>query len=187
MSDPSEEHSGDAASAIEEEGPQPARAPDSAVDDAAAPSDERTLTVEDLLETLEQVTVERDQHFDSLQRLQAEFENFRKRSAGENEQRIAVGLARLAESLLPVLDRCEAAVAQGLEQVTPIHNSLTVSLEKEGLERIAAVGAVFDPNEHEAVMHEPGDGGEQVVVEELRSGYRWKGRVLRAAMVKVRD
>lgn len=145
------------------------------------------LTVEDLLESLEQVTSQRDEYLDSLQRLQAEFENFRRRSATESELRIANGLARLAESLLPVLDGCDAAVQQGLEEVAPIRSSLTVSLEKEGLERIPAVGVPFDPNEHEAVMHEAGDGGEQMVVEELRSGYRWKGRVLRAAMVKVRN
>ena len=125
----------------------------------------------------------RDQHL----RLQAEFENFRKRSATDSENRINAGLARLAEGLLPVLDGCDAAVAQGHQEVAPIQSSLSVALEKEGLERMSAVGAPFDPNEHEAVMHEAGDGGEQVVVEELRTGYRWKGRVLRAAMVKVRN
>ncbi len=170
--------------------------PDDPVEDALAESDgapagespaEAPLTVEDLIETLEKVTTERDQYLESLQRLQAEFENFRKRSATESEQRIASGVARLAESLLTVLDGCEAAVAQGHDQVAPIHTSLTVTLKKEGLERIPAVGAPFDPNEHEAVMHETGQGDEQLVVEELRSGYRWKGRVLRAAMVKVRS
>ncbi len=60
-------------------------------------------------------------------------------------------------------------------------------LEKEGLERIDPVGEPFDPNEHEAVANEPGDGGEPAVAETLRAGYRWKGRVLRPAMVKVRS
>ncbi len=149
---------------------------------AAAPA----LSVEDLLDSLEQVTAERDEYLDALQRLQAEFENFRRRSHTESEQRIASGVARLAEALLPVLDACDAAAAQGLDDVAPIQSSLAVVLQKEGLERIETVGAAFDPNEHEAVMHEAGDGGEQVVVEELRSGYRWNGRTLRAAMVKVR-
>ncbi len=49
------------------------------------------------------------------------------------------------------------------------------------------MGETFDPEIHEAVLHEPGEGGEQTVVEELRAGYRWGGKVLRAAMVKVRD
>ena len=166
----------------------PAAGPDaqSAPTGEAGPGEQR-MTVEDLIETLEQVTVERDQYLESLQRLQAEFENFRKRSASDSESRINAGLARLAEGLLPVLDGCDAAVAQGHQEVAPIQSSLSVALEKEGLERMSAVGAPFDPNEHEAVMHESGDGGEQVVVEELRTGYRWKGRVLRAAMVKVRN
>lgn len=61
------------------------------------------------------------------------------------------------------------------------------ALGKEGLERIDPKGAAFDPTEAEAVMHEPGEGGEQVVAEVLRPGYRWRGQVLRPAMVKVTD
>lgn len=154
---------------------------------ATADADDVVMTVEDLITTLETVTAERDQYLDALQRLQAEFENFRRRSASDAEQRVAAGIARLAEHLLPVLDGCDAAVSQGLDQVAPIHSSLTTTLQKEGLERIEAVGQQFDPTEHEAVLHEAGDGDEQLVIEELRSGYRWKGRVLRAAMVKVRS
>ncbi len=155
--------------------------------DSGEATESSVMTVEDLITTLETVTAERDQYLDALQRLQAEFENFRRRSAADSEQRVAAGIARLAEHLLPVLDGCDAAVSQGLDQVAPIHSSLTVTLEKEGLERISAIGQPFDPTEHEAVLHEAGDGAEQVVIEELRSGYRWKGRVLRAAMVKVRS
>jgi molecular chaperone GrpE len=185
VSDVSDEHTDGVSPAAEPAADDLASAAADAV--VAEATDDAALTVEDLLETLEQVTAQRDEYLDSLQRLQAEFENFRRRSATESEQRIANGLARLAESLLPVLDGCDAAVQQGLAEVAPIQASLSVSLEKEGLERIPAVDVPFNPNEHEAVMHEAGDGGEQVVVEELRSGYRWKGRVLRAAMVKVRN
>ena len=103
------------------------------------------------------------------------------------KQQIADGVSQLAEALLPVLDACDAAEAQGLEDVAPIKGSLETALQKYGLVRIEAVGAPFDPNQHEAVLHETGDGGEQVVVEELRPGYRWGQRVMRAAMVKVRD
>ena len=169
----------EASSAVPDE---PVFEPGAEADQAAA-----ELTVEDLIEALETVTAERDQYLDSLQRLQAEFENFRKRSATESENRISSGLARLVEAMLPVLDGCDAAIAQGHDQVAPIQGSLVVTLEKEGLERVEAVGAVFDPTEHEAVLHEAGDGGAQIVVEELRSGYRWNGKVLRAAMVKVRN
>jgi molecular chaperone GrpE len=59
-------------------------------------------------------------------------------------------------------------------------------LEREGLVRLTPAGEAFDPNQHDAVMHEEGDGGEAIVVETLRTGYQWKSRVLRPAMVKVR-
>jgi len=155
--------------------------------DASNVEPEEPLSVEELIEALERVTAERDDYRDSLQRLQAEFENFRRRRSGEMKQQIADGVSQLAEALLPVLDACDAAEAQGLEDVVPIKGSLETALQKYGLVRIEAVGAPFDPNQHEAVLHETGDGGEQVVVEELRPGYRWGQRVMRAAMVKVRD
>ena len=94
------------------------------------------------------------------------------------------------EKLLPVLDALDLARAHGstegdvsgLEQVG---NALLAVLQKEGLERIDPLGEPFDPTEAEAVLHEAGDGGEPRVAEVMRAGYRWKGRVLRPAMVKV--
>ena len=148
---------------------------------------ESIVSVEDLVESLEQVNLERDELRESLQRLQADYENFRRRSINESNQRISAGLSRIAEALLPVLDACDAALTQGLTDVLPVQASLESILQKEGLCRIEALGEVFDPNKHEAVMHESGDGGEQIVVEELRSGFWWGEKVLRAAMVKVRD
>ena len=148
---------------------------------------ESIVSVEDLVESLEQVNLERDELRESLQRLQADYENFRRRSINESNQRISAGLSRIAEALLPVLDACDAALTQGLTDVLPVQASLESVLQKEGLCRIEALGEVFDPNKHEAVMHESGDGGEQTVVEELRSGFWWGEKVLRAAMVKVRD
>ncbi len=148
---------------------------------------ENIVSVEDLVESLEQVNLERDELRENLQRLQADYENFRRRSLNESNQRISAGLSRIAEALLPVLDACDAALTQGLTDVVPVQASLEGVLQKEGLCRIQALGEVFDPNKHEAVMHESGDGGEQIVVEELRSGFLWGEKVLRAAMVKVRD
>ena len=148
---------------------------------------ESIVSVEDLVESLEQVNLERDELRESLQRLQADYENFRRRSINESNQRISAGLSRIAEALLPVLDACDAALTQGLTDVLPVQASLESILQKEGLCRIEALGEVFDPNKHEAVMHESGDGGEQTVIEELRSGFWWGEKVLRAAMVKVRD
>jgi molecular chaperone GrpE len=71
-------------------------------------------------------------------------------------------------------------------EVEPIFNLLLVQLKKLGLETMNLHEQPFDPNLAEAVLHEPGEGGEPVVSEVLRSGYTWNGRVLRAAMVKVR-
>ena len=93
---------------------------------------------------------------------------------------------KIAEALLPVLDACEAAFSHGVEGVEPVWSALIGALQKQGLEALDLLGTVFDPELAEAVLHEPGDGGDTVVVEVLRTGYRWKGRVLRAAMVKVK-
>jgi molecular chaperone GrpE len=132
------------------------------------------------------LAAERDEYLDALQRVKAEFDNFKKRTAKERVELSTRANAMLAEKLLPVLDAFDGAVSHGASDVEPIYKSLVDILEKEGLERMAPEGQEFDPNLHEAVMHEPGDGGEPVVTETLRTGYLWKGQVLRPAMVKVR-
>jgi len=106
------------------------------------------------------------------------------RDAFEHLERAAESLV---DKLLPVLDTADLALAHGGgEDVKQITVALTSALEREGLERIDPTGRPFDPTIHDAVAHEPSEGGEQEVVEVLRAGYRWKGRVLRPAMVKVR-
>ena len=117
------------------------------------------------------IAAERDDYRDALQRVKAEFDNYKK---------------RVARDEVEVLDACDAAIGHGATDVEPIAKVLGELLEREGLLRLAPEGEPFDPNHHEAVMHEPGDGGEAIVVETLRTGYEWKGRVLRPAMVKVR-
>lgn len=129
---------------------------------------------------------ERDQFKDIALRLQADFDNYRKRVAGQQADEVDRATGRLAEALLPVLDACEAAFAHGTNGVEPIWSALIGALQRQGLEALDLEGKEFDPNLAEAVMHEPGDGGATVVSEVLRTGYLWKGRVLRAAMVKVR-
>ncbi|MEZ5209145.1 MAG: nucleotide exchange factor GrpE [Acidimicrobiales bacterium] len=133
------------------------------------------------------LAAERDEFREAFMRVKADFENYKKRSAKEHAERVARAAEQLVTELLPVLDGCDAAIAQGASDVEPIARSLLDVLEKSGLERLDPVGAPFDPELHEAVLHEPGDGGEPVVVETMRTGYAWKGRVVRAAMVKVRD
>ena len=137
---------------------------------------------------LSQAQTERDEYRDALIRLQADFENYKKRMLKQQTEHLERAATTLVEKLLPVLDTADLALAHGGgEDLKQLTGSLVGALEKEGLERIAGEGAPFDPTLHDAVAHEPGDGdGEQVVVEVLRAGYRWKGRVLRPAMVKVR-
>ncbi len=98
------------------------------------------------------------------------------------------GRRAAGHKLLPVFDTADLAIAHGGgEEVKQIWTALFDALEREGLERIDPVGVAFDPTVHDAVAHEPGEGdGEPEVAEVMRAGYRWKGRVLRPAMVKVR-
>ena len=170
----------DAAAADAEDGAAEAPADTTAAD---AP-----VTVEDLVAALEAVTAERDQHLADLQRVSAEFQNFRKQTEKRNSDFAAQAGSRVAEALLPVLDACDAAAQQGVEGVEPIAGQLRGELERAGLQVIAEVDAPFDPNLHEAAMSEPGDDGQDgpIVAQVLRTGYAWNGRVLRAAMVKVK-
>jgi molecular chaperone GrpE len=128
---------------------------------------------------------ERDSFKDIALRLQADFDNYRKRVATQQALDTQAATGKIAEALLPVLDACEAAFVQHPAEVEPLFNLLLGQLRKLGLETMNLDGQPFDPNLAEAVMHEPGDG-EPVVSEVLRSGYTWQGKVLRAAMVKVR-
>ena len=129
---------------------------------------------------------ERDQFKDIALRLQADFDNYRKRMAAQQIEAVERGTGRVAEALLPVLDACEAAFVQHPAEIEPLFNLLLSELRKLGLESLNLQDQPFDPAVADAVIHEPGDSGEPVVSEVLRSGYMWKGRVLRPAMVKVR-
>jgi len=135
------------------------------------------------------LTGERDEYRDALVRLQADFENYKKRMLKMQTEHLERAAESLVEKLLPVLDTADLALAHGGgEDIKQVSGALSAALEREGLERIDPTGGPFDPTLHDAVAHEPGDGdgGVQEVVEVLRAGYRWKGRVLRPAMVKVR-
>ena len=140
---------------------------------------------EESLPSIEELLAQRDGYLSDLQRVSAEFANYRRKAAERQQETVAVAAAGIVEKMLPVLDACEAAVAQGAEDVVPIRDALFGALEKEGLSRLDDPGAPFDPTCHEAVVHEPGEG-EAVIAEVLRAGYRWNSRVLRPALVKVR-
>ena len=156
-----------------------------------APSGDSTIdsaTSLGVSDVLDAVTKERDEFKDLALRLQADFENFRKRVATQLVDDVDRATGKLVESILPVLDACEAAAAHGVQGIESVWSALLGSLQKQGLEALDLADKPFDPATAEAVVHEPGDGAEQgpVVVEVLRTGYRWKGRVVRAAMVKVK-
>ena len=159
--------------------------PDQQPDQQESSEGNDELSIESLVE---QLTKERDEFKDMALRVQAEFENYRKRSAVQQIDEVDRNTGRLVEGLLAVLDACEAAVAHEIGGVEPILSSLTSVLNKQGLEVLELLDTVFDPSLAEAVVHEPAENesGETTVIEVLRTGYRWKGRVLRAAMVKVK-
>jgi molecular chaperone GrpE len=163
--------------------------PDESVVESASADSTQDSQVEESTTSevsIEDVVKERDEFKDIALRVQADFENYRKRAASQMGDELDRALGKLVEQLLPVLDACEAAVAHGVEGVEQVWSALIGALQKQGLEALDLAGQPFDPALADAVMHEEGDGSEPVVLEVLRTGYRWKGRVLRAAMVKVK-
>lgn len=155
-------------------------------DDLSGP-DGVEMTVEDLVRDLERVTAERDRYLDASRRIQAEFENYRKAVAKREVEARERANESLVNEILPVLDACDGALASGATDVEPVRASLFDALVKQGLDRIDDAEAPFDPERHDAVMHEPAESAEgPVVAQVLRAGYSWKGRVVRPAMVKVR-
>ncbi len=132
---------------------------------------------------------------DKLLRNLAEFENFRNRSEKEKEARFDLGARSVVEKILPVIDNLERGI-DGLsdeEKQTPfavgivaVYKQLTTALSEMGVEPIEAIGKDFDPNLHQAVMHEEDDSDEvNKVIEELQKGYKYKDTVVRYSMVKV--
>ncbi len=189
------------ADADEADADEPEEDADTPVDDASPEEPEETTEedVEAAADAVEadlalatdevgQVAGERDEYLDQLRRVQADFENYRKRVMKQQAETVERATEGLVGELLPVLDACAAALAHGDASIEPIAKALIDVLEKQGLDRLAPEGESFDPNRHEAVAHEPGDdeGAGLTVVEVLRPGYVWKGRVLRPAMVRVR-
>ena len=165
------------------------------VDDAGAEAEVAAEIVsEDIDEVVATARRERDEYLDALRRVQADFENYRKRVQRQQEEWAGRAIERIVGELLPALDAFDLAEAHlaGDESVSPggllqAAGLLRDTLAKAGLEKVAEAGAAFDPTAHDAVEHIEGeDGGEPVVDAVLRPGYRFNGRVIRPAMVKVR-
>ncbi len=142
---------------------------------------------------LEEARKRAEEYREHLQRLAAEFDNYRKRVLKEQTRALEMASEPLVRRLLEVLDEFELALMHAerrpdfdrfLHGVELVFAKLTDILRSEGLERIEALGEPFDPTLHEALM-QSGDGEEPVVGDVLRPGYTLKGRVIRPAGVKV--
>jgi molecular chaperone GrpE len=144
-------------------------------------------------EDLARAEAERDQYLDALQRLKAEFDNYRKRTERDRQAVVEGAQRELVRGLLPVMDNLERAVAAlgdqggeiaaGLEMV---HGQLAGLLAGHGVEEIEAVGSAFDPNVHEAVAQVPSaEHPDGAVVEVIEKGYRISEHVLRPSRVVV--
>ena len=177
----------------EEEQPKPGVAPvESGGDDAgsaAGPGPDSALT-----EQVQKLAAEKQDLTNTLVRLQADFDNYRKRTEKERDQARHRGVENLIEQLLPVLDGFDRALAahddpayedyrKGFEL---IRKQLWDLLAKQGVHRIESVGKEFDPNVHHAVEHVPtNDYPDGAVIDEFQPGYMFHHRVLRPAMVRV--
>jgi molecular chaperone GrpE len=131
---------------------------------------------------------------DHLQRLQADFENFRKRTIRSQERLVESELQRFVQQLLEVLDEFDLALIAAERSpdfesfrkgVELVYAKLADTLRSEGLERIEAEDKTFDPNEHEALMQTGEGDGEPRVAEVFRQGYKLRGSVIRPASVRV--
>lgn len=147
----------------------------------------------DALSRLADAEAKRDEYLADLQRLAADFDNYRKRSAREQQAFAARAHERLVAKLLPVLDDLERALdaaekheqARLIEGVEMTRAALAATLASEGLVEIEAEGA-FDPHAHEALMTQPADGVEPgEIVQVVQKGYRLGDVVLRPARVIV--
>jgi molecular chaperone GrpE len=148
--------------------------------------------VEQLERRLEEVERERDEYLNDLKRLAADFENYRRRAARDQESLVARAHERLVKELLPVLDDLERALeaaeaheeAKLEEGVALVARALADVLRREGLEEVATDGK-FDPHVHEALLSQPSEAEEGSVIDVLQKGYRLGDRVIRPARVVI--
>lgn len=162
----------------------------------AANEDEPELATasapKDRVSEVEKLRAERDSLLDRLARMQAEFDNARKRAAKEQQDFRDYALVDTIKAIIPVLDSFDRALQSSPEKsefhagVELIHKQLLDALGKIGVKQISAKGEQFDPRYHEAIeMVDTEDAEDQQVIEQLQRGYKLKDRLLRPAMVRV--
>ncbi|HEY7353540.1 MAG TPA: nucleotide exchange factor GrpE [Terriglobales bacterium] len=156
------------------------------------PKSKAGTAVTDHVSEVEKLRAERDSLVDRMARMQAEFDNARKRAAKEQQDFRDYALADTIKALIPVLDSFDRALQTSPEKsefhagVELIHKQLVDALAKLGVRPVLAKGEQFDPRFHEAIeMVDTEDSEDQEVLEELQRGYKLKDRLLRPAMVKV--
>ena len=156
------------------------------------PPKDTVLPEEEAVDELAQVQKERDEYLDALQRLKAEFDNYRKRVARDQHELAARAHERLVRELVPVLDDLERALEAANEHenakledgVALVHRSLADLLAREGLVEVDTDGK-FDPHSQEALLAQPSDADEGTVIQVLQKGYKLGDRVLRPARVVI--
>ena len=151
--------------------------------------------LKNLEEALSAEEAKSKEYLDRLKYLQADFENYRRRVEKEFQELIQRGNEKLIVGLLNVMDDLEKAIEASkktenmsafLEGVEMIYKKLCSILEQEGLTKLEAVGKPFDPNMHEVLVKVPTkDYGDGIVIEEVRKGFMFKGKVVRPSIVKV--
>lgn len=128
---------------------------------------------------------------DTIKRLQADFENYKKRIEREKEQFVGYSCENIIKKILPFLDSFELSLKNSqnhedfLKGIELIYSQLWEILEKEGLEKIKAEGEMFNPEEHEALLSQQSEAKENTILEELQKGYMLKGKIIRPTKVKV--
>ncbi len=165
---------------------------DAGEDTPAASAPEVSKSAE-LQSDLEKAQAERAAYLDRLARLQAEFDNFRKRNAKQQQEYRDYALADALQTLLPILDSLDRALKTNAASLEDFHQGIELidkqfhdALSKLGVEPVPAEGAAFDPNLHQAVqMVDTDEVEDNHVIDELQRGYRLKDRLLRPAMVRV--
>ncbi len=171
---------------IRDDDPAPVLAEEAGTAPAPGTPDERA-------EDVDAARKEAAEYLDHLQRLQAEFDNYRKRVLKEQTDAVERAAAPVVQRLLEVLDDFELALISAndkpdfdrfLHGVELVYAKLADTLKAEGLQRIDAQGEPFDPEQHEALM-QTGEGDRLIVADVLRPGYRLRGRVIRPAGVRV--
>ena len=159
---------------------------------ATATDDKQSEQLEQLRIERDGIKVERDELKELLQRRQAEFDNFRKRTEKERSEYVQYAGMELVRELLPILDdfdramKVEGGNPEYVKGVQIIHSRTFDTLKKQGLEPIETAGKTFDPHLHQAVERvETRDSPEGAILGEFQRGYNFKGKLLRPSMVKV--